>query len=106
MAYTASSFAEILVGLYGWLLRPRSASALSAELFPRGAAASTRACRDPVMESVLLPLWAGFRRALIPLRAVQQGRIQQYLMYVLLTLCLLLASLFSLQDFVRGFLGW
>jgi hydrogenase-4 component B len=105
MAYTASSFAEILVGLYGWLLRPRATRAASAELFPP-ALHFHSSVRDPVMQDVLLPLWAGFRRALIPLRAVQQGRIQQYLMYVLLTLCLLLAPLFSLQDFLTELLGW
>jgi hypothetical protein len=55
---------------------------------------------------MMAPLWAGFRRTLIPLRAVQQGRIQQYLLYVLLTLCVLLASSYPLDGILRRFLGW
>jgi len=61
---------------------------------------------EQVMESVLGPLWAGFRRTLNPLRAVQRGRIQQYLVYVLLTVCILLASLYPLDEIVMRWLGW
>ena len=59
-----------------------------------------------VLEGVLMPLWAAIRRALAPLRAVQHGRLQQYLVYVFLTLCILLASLFSVGDVLAGFLRW
>jgi hydrogenase-4 component B len=105
MAYTASSFADILVGLHGWLLRPREDRAVSGDLFPPPRRFHS-SVRDPVMESVLAPLWAGVRRLLVPLRVVQQGRIQQYLVYVLVTLCLLLASLFSIEGFLMRLLGW
>jgi hydrogenase-4 component B len=105
MAYTASSFAQILVGLYGWLLRPRSLGAVPSELFPTARSFHTRV-PEQVLEGVLAPLWAGFRRTLIPLRAVQQGRVQQYLMYVLLTLCVLLASLYPLDEILLRLLGW
>jgi hydrogenase-4 component B len=105
MAYTASSFAQILVGLYGWLLRPRSGNPVSRALFPPPLSFHV-SVPEPVLESVLVPIWAGVRRALAPLRAVQHGRIQQYLMYVLLTLCLLLASLFSIDELLKRFLGW
>ena len=64
MAYTASSFAQILVGLYGWLLRPRSRGRRpAAELFPPARSFHT-SVPEQVMEGVLAPLWAGFRRAL------------------------------------------
>ena len=105
MAYTASSFAQILVGLYGWLLRPRSEGAVPSELFPPAVSFHTHV-PEQVMEGVLGPLWAGFRRTLVPLRAVQQGRVQQYLMYVLLTVCVLLASLYPLDEILLRFLGW
>jgi hydrogenase-4 component B len=105
MSYTASSFAETLVGLYAWLLRPRSASSVSAELFPPARSFHSRV-PEAMLESVLSPLWAGLRRALLPLRALQQGRIQQYLIYVLLTLCLLLAWRFPADAFLERFLGW
>ena len=105
MAYTASSFADILVDLHGWLLRPRSENAVSSESFPASRSFHS-SVRDPVMESILAPLWAGVRRLLVPLRVVQQGRVQQYLVYVLVTLCLLLASLFSIEGVLMRLLGW
>ena len=105
MAYTASSFAQILVGLYGWLLHPRSQEAVAKELFPSSRSFHT-SVPERVIEGVLTPLWAGFRRGLIPLRAVQQGRVQQYLLYVLLTLCALLASLFPIDRILARFVGW
>ncbi len=105
MAYTASSFAQILVGLYGWLLRPRSQSALCKELFPPARSFHT-AVPEQVLDNVLTPFWAGLRRALFPFRAFQHGRIQQYLMYVLLTLCILLVSLFPIDEILARFLKW
>jgi hydrogenase-4 component B len=105
MAYTASSFAQILVGLYGWLLRPRSEGAVPSELFPPAASFHSHV-PEQVLTNVLEPLWAGFRRTLVPLRAVQQGRIQQYLVFVLLTVCILLASLYPLDEILLRFLGW
>jgi formate hydrogenlyase subunit 3/multisubunit Na+/H+ antiporter MnhD subunit len=105
MAYTASSFAQILVDLYAWLLRPRAADPTSRELFPSARSFHSEV-PEHVVEGVLGPLWAGFRRGVAPIRAVQQGRIQQYLLLVLLTLCLLLASLVPIPELVRRFLGW
>ena len=103
--FRASSFAETLVGLSAWLLRPRSASSVSVELFPPARSFHSRV-PEAVLETVLSPLWAGLRRALLPLRALQQGRIQQYLIYVLLTLCLLLAWRFPADAFLERFLVW
>jgi hypothetical protein len=105
MAYTASSFAQILVDLHAWLLRPRSEDAVSREVFPPARRFHV-SVPEHVLEGVLVPLWAGLRRTLLPLRAVQQGRVQQYLLYVLLTLCVLLASLFPLPELLMRLLGW
>jgi len=105
MAYTASSFAQILVDLHAWLLRPRSEDAVSREVFPPARKFHV-SVPEHVLEGVLVPLWAGLRRTLLPLRAVQQGRVQQYLLYVLLTLCVLLASLFPLPELLMRLLGW
>jgi len=105
MAYTASSFGQILVGLYGWLLHPRSQETVAKELFPPARSFHT-SVPERVIEDVLTPLWAGFRRGLIPFRALQQGRVQQYLVYILLTLCALLASLFPIDRILVRFVGW
>jgi hydrogenase-4 component B len=105
MAYTASSFAQILVGLYAWLLRPRALGGVPSELFPAARSFHSRV-PEPVLESVLAPLWSGLRWTLTPLRAVQHGRIQQYLVYILLTLCVLLASLYPLGGILLRLVGW
>ncbi|HXV37150.1 MAG TPA: hydrogenase, partial [Myxococcota bacterium] len=105
MAYTASSFAQILVDLYRWLLRPRAESAVSKQLFAPPQSFHS-AVPEPVMEGVLAPLWLDVRRALLPLRALQQGRVHRYLVYMLLTLCALLASLVPLEDMLVRFFGW
>jgi len=105
MAYTASSFAQILVGLYAWLLQPRVQDPVAKEPFPPPRRFHVTV-PEQVLEGILFPLWAGFRRGLIPLRAVQHGRIQQYVMYVLLTLCALIASLFPLGEIVSRWLRW
>ena len=105
MAYTASSFAQILVALYGWLLAPREAGGTRPELFPTSGRFHS-SVPERVLDDVLVPAWARLRRALVPLRALQQGRIQQYLVYVLVTLCLLLVSLLPLGEIRERLLGW
>jgi len=105
MSYTASSFAETLVNLFGWLLRPRLQGGVGRELFPAAAQFHGRVS-DPVLEAWLAPLWAAIRRALQPLRALQQGRVQRYLVYILLTLCLLLLQMVPLGELLRRLLGW
>jgi hydrogenase-4 component B len=105
MAYTGSSFAQMLVELYGWLLQPRSGDVVCRELFaPARTFHST--VPERVLEGILTPFWARFRRALIPFRALQRGRVQQNLVYVLLTLCVLLAALFPIDEIPARFLGW
>ncbi len=105
MAYTASSFAAILVGLFAWLLRPHSESATSRELFAP-ARSFHSVVPEQVLDGVLVPLWGGFRRTLAPFRTVQQGRIQHYLMYILLTLCVLLIALVPIREIAARLLGW
>ena len=61
---------------------------------------------ERVLEGVLVPFWARLRRLLVPLRAVQHGRIQHYIVYILLTLCALLATLFPIREIATRLLGW
>jgi len=105
MSYTASSFAEMLVRLFGWLLRPRYRGGVARDLFPPPGAFESHV-PDPVLESWLVPGWGAVRRSLGPLRALQQGRVQRYLVYMLITLCLLLLQVVPVGDLLRGLLGW
>ena len=105
MGYTASSFAAILVDLFGWLLRPRAQSATGRELFAPSRSFHS-VVPEPILDRVLLPIWDGVGRILVPLRAVQRGRIQQYLLYILLTLALLLIALVPIREIAARFVGW
>jgi len=105
MGYTASSFAAILVDLFRWLLHPRAQSARRRELFPPSSSFHS-AVPEPILDRVLLPIWGGVGQILLPLRAIQRGRIQQYLLYILLTLALLLIALVPIREIAARFVGW
>jgi len=105
MGYTASSFAAILVDLFRWLLRPRVQSAAGRELFAASRSFHS-AVPEPILDHFLVPIWNGVGKILIPLRAVQRGRIQQYLLYILLTLALLLIALVPIREIAARFVGW
>ena len=59
MQYTSSSFAQMLVGLFGWVLRPRSRVPRNLALFPRQAEFHSEV-PDVVLDDVVLPAfrWA------------------------------------------------
>jgi hydrogenase-4 component B len=89
MQYTSSSFAELLVGLFGWALRPREHRPDVAGLFPAKTAFHSEV-KDPVLDEVVLP---GVRSAawlFSWFRVFQQGSIQLYLLYLFLALLALL----------------
>jgi hydrogenase-4 component B len=89
MQYTSSSFAQILVGLFGWALRPRWHQPEDLPLFP----VKTRfhsEVPDPVLDEAVLPTlrlgaWLATR-----LRVFQQGSVQTYLLYIFAALVALL----------------
>ncbi len=73
MAYTASSFAAPLLGVFRPVAGVRTARA--------GDAFATHPT-DPVLERVVLPAWHGVRAAAAGLRPIQRGGLQLYLLYV------------------------
>jgi hydrogenase-4 component B len=89
MQYTSSSFAQLLVGLFGWALRPRVRKPSNLPLFPR----SSDFCSDvpdAVLDRGVLPAIAGAAWMLSWLRVLQRGNIQIYLLYIFLILIALL----------------
>jgi hypothetical protein len=89
MQYTASSYAQPLTDLFRLILRTRTKSAAPAGLFPSGATLSTHT-PDVFREAVFQPVFAGIERALDRLRVLQHGRIQLYVLYIVLTLIALM----------------
>jgi hydrogenase-4 component B len=90
MQYTASSFAQPLTSLFHFVLRTRTRLTPPVGLFPRGGTLATET-PDTFREGLFRPAFAGLEQALRRLRMLQHGRIQLYVLYVVLTLIALMA---------------
>jgi hydrogenase-4 component B len=88
--YTASSFAQMLVGLFGWALRPRTQTPPPMPLFPEPAHFHSEV-KDPVLDEVIAPSFRGIGWLPSSMRWLQRGGVQSYLFYIMLTVVLLLA---------------
>jgi hypothetical protein len=89
MQYTSSSFAQMLVSLFGWLLRPKLQVHHPAGLFARTGAFHSQV-DDTALERAILPAFRGVATLFGWLRVLQPGSIQLYLLYVFATLVALL----------------
>ena len=90
MQYTSSSFAETLVALFSWALRPTVHRPTPAGLFPAAATFHSHV-PDTVLDRALVPLSQSGARALRWFRWVQHGNVQLYLVYILTTVFVLIA---------------
>jgi len=91
--YTASSFAEMLVGLFSWALRPRIQQPAALTLFP-GPAHFHSEVRDPVLDEAIVPTFRFVAWLSTGMRWMQRGGAPSYLFYIILMVFLLLAWTF------------
>jgi hypothetical protein len=89
MQYSSSSFAEMLVHLFGWALRPREERPRIRELFPTEAHFHSHV-EDTVLERAVWPATHAVTRLFSWGRYLQSGSLQAYLMYILLVIVFLL----------------
>jgi len=89
MQYTASSFAERLVGLFRWALRPHAEAPRALGPFPKGATFRSHV-PDLVLDGLLRPAFGLVAKVLGWLRPIQRGSVHLYLLYILGTLVVLL----------------
>jgi len=89
MQYTSSSFAQMLVGLFAFALRPQEHAPRLGGPFPAPAAYHGEV-PDAVLDRILLPFVRASANAFESLRFIQRGNVQAYLGYILVTLILLL----------------
>ncbi len=85
MQYSSSSFAQTLVGIFAWALRPKVKNPDTRGLFPRQDAFGSHV-DDVVLDSVLIPAAEAGTRVARRLKWLQRGNVQVYLFYILLTL--------------------
>jgi hydrogenase-4 component B len=89
MQYTSSSFAQMLVGMFRWVLRPKVHQHRIRELFPEPSRFDTHVS-DIVLDELLVPGGRATARGFQWLRWLQRGSVHAYLVYILATLVWLL----------------
>ncbi len=89
MQYTSSSFAQMLVGLFAWALRPHTSRPGELALFPRKSAFHSEV-RDTVLDEGVLPAFRCAAWLISWFRVFQRGSIQIYLLYIFVALIVLL----------------
>jgi hydrogenase-4 component B len=89
--YTASSFAQMLVGQFRWAVLPDEHRPRIKGPFPAADQRFESHAPDPVLDRFLLPGLARGRSFLGLARVIQAGRVQAYLLYIVVTLVILLA---------------
>ncbi len=85
MQYTSGSFAGVAAGWFGWLLQPVRQVRRPRGLLPVMASRIERV-PDSVLERVLTPVSNGVLRVAGAVRARQHGRLQAYILYVVVGL--------------------
>ena len=92
MQYSASSFAEQLTSLFTFVLKPHShRSGTTAGLFP-GVSRFSSHIPEVVLELVYIPLLKRLYQRFSAVRRLQSGILQQYVLYSLITLIVLLVA--------------
>jgi len=92
MQYSASSFAGMLTGLYAFVLKPRiHRPGIARGIFPAGTHFHSHV-PEAVLELVYIPTLERLYRRFLPIRRMQSGILQQYVLYILITLVVLFVS--------------
>jgi hydrogenase-4 component B len=92
MQYTASSFARGLVRMFAWALRPEPEPGRLAGYYPKASNLDGEV-EEVVLERTLVPAARRVEALSKWLRRFQQGLTQQYILYVLAALAVLLVTL-------------
>jgi hydrogenase-4 component B len=88
--YTGSSFSQMLVHLFSFILWPKTHGPAIRGVFPRAAACFKSIIPDTVLDRLVLPLFNIAGRYLPSLRVVQQGQTHFYVLYILIIVIILL----------------
>ncbi len=97
MQYTASSFAQSIVGLFSWALRQRVKRMPIKESFPRAASMQSHV-DDAVLDGILIPAFRRLEGLSSWFRRFQQGLAQDYILFIFITVFLLLSTLLPVKD--------
>lgn len=94
MQYTAGSFAAIITGWFGWILRPARHAEEPVGPFPAAASHSEHA-RETVLELLIRPAARVVMAVATVARGLQHGRLQAYILYLVVGLAALAVLVFA-----------
>ena len=97
--YTASSFAQMIAGMFRWVLRPRTHRPRIEGLFPKPAKMHSHT-DDLILDRAIMPAGRGFEKLFGWFRRFQQGITQQYLLYILITVILMMSTMIPFKEFI------
>jgi hydrogenase-4 component B len=107
MQYSSSSFARGIVGMFSWLLHPKAETGRIQGYFPEEASLHGEV-EEAILDRVLRPAFHWMESLSRWFHRFQQGLTQQYLLYILIALIVLLCTLVPfdrISAFVFGGLG-
>jgi len=99
MQYTASSFAQTIVAMFHWVLRPRVHRPRVEGPFPPPTRMHSHV-DDAVLDRLLVPAGHVVERWFGWFRRFQQGLTQHYVLYILITVILMLSTLIPFDEFI------
>jgi hydrogenase-4 component B len=91
MQYSASSFAQMLTSLFAFVLKTDTRRPVITGIFPTPATFHSHV-PEAVLELVYIPALERLYKRFLPIRKLQSGVLQQYVLYILLTLVALFLS--------------
>lgn len=97
--YTASSFAQMIVSLFSWVLRPRVHRPRVGGLFPKPAGMHSH-IDDIVLDGALIPSGRKIAKAFNWFRRFQHGMAQSYVLYILIAVILMLCTLIPFEKII------
>jgi hydrogenase-4 component B len=103
MQYGASSFARSLTSFFGWALRPRVESPRIEGAFPAASSMESHV-DDATLDRLILPVSRHLVRRFGWFNRFQQGQTQNYLLYILVTVLVLLGTLIPFGDWLSSLL--
>lgn len=100
MQYTASSFAQSIISLFSWLLRPHEHNPQLKEYFPKSHGMSSHV-DEIVLDRFLIPLSNTFSNFSRWFHRFQHGMMQHYILYILITLFLMICIQMPVGDIIH-----
>lgn len=99
MQYTASSFAQSIVMLFSWILRPQEHNPQLKAYFPKSQKMKSH-IDEIVLDRLLVPASNVFKHCCGWFHRFQHGLIQHYILYILITLFLMICIQMPFKELI------